>query len=147
MIHYASEVAPLSELLHHRGMAEADEQDVFTNAEIRRRRLVQLAGLKGGIKGVAATAAVSEQNLSHIVKRQPQGTARADGTRPPVVMGDKLARTIEDAYGLAPGWLDWPFEAADFEVWATLNRYQRAYAEGQIALAIRDAAKQSVSIG
>lgn len=89
---------------------------------------------------------MSAQNLDHVIKRRRQsGTRRGADDRPLVQLGDKVARQIEAAYDLGEGWFDWPFEGVDFKTFASLNIVQRAIVEGQLIVAIREAAKQQHS--
>lgn len=117
---------------------------MFTNDEIRRLRLAQLADSVGGMHRVAKKAEVSAQNLDHIVKRRRQ-SMRADGSKPLVALGDATARKIEAAHGLSPGWLDWPFPEVDFEAFAKLSAMQRANFAGQVMAALRSASQLQVS--
>lgn len=129
-------MVPGSDLLHDGGMPDLL---ALTNDEIRRRRLAQLMKVVD-LAVIAEKAGVSAQNLDHFLKRRKQSTERADGSRPVVGMGDKVARQIEEAFGLGAGWLDWPFVAVDFKAWAALDQIQRAYVEGQLEAAIQNAA-------
>lgn len=134
MIHYARPLASVSDLLDHARM----EKGLLTNAEVRRRRLVQLASHVGGLDVIATGAKVSAQNLDHIVKKRRQSKERADGTKPIIDMGDQLARKIEEAFSLTPGWLDWPFEHVDFDAFAKMNREQMAMVQQRLSDAIRE---------
>jgi hypothetical protein len=136
VIHYGTALAPSSDLLHHWGM---DGHDPLTNDEVRRRRLAQLADeVEGGLKAIAEQAEVSAANLTHILKRRAQGTARANGHKPPVAMGDKVARQIETALHLAPGWLDWPFANVDFDAFVALGGTQRLIVQVKMNDAIKE---------
>jgi hypothetical protein len=140
VIRYTPQMARSSDLLQHWGMEDLEEAGSLTNAEVRRRRLMQLAAeVDGGLKAIAAAAEVSAQNLDHIIKRRRQSKPRADGSQPLVAMGDQLARDIERAAGKPPGWLDWPFEHVPFEAFAALNQFQQAAVEGQMMAAIKEA--------
>lgn len=114
-----------------------------TNEEVRRRRLKQLCDANGGVRAVAAKADMHWQSLDQVIKRVllPK---KADGTQSPRALGDAAARDLERAFGLGEGWLDWPFEHADFEQWAALDSFQRAFVEGQLSLALREAAEKMV---
>ena len=143
-IHYGTVTGSASELLDHRLMVAAhqseDVEHPFRNDEVRRARLIQLAALvEGGLGAIAAAAGVSAANLDHIVKRRRQAK-RADGSQPLAMVGDKLARTIEAAYKLTPGWLDWPFLEVDFEAVAKLSPSQFALLQGRLIEALRAAA-------
>lgn len=81
------------------------------------------------------------QSLDQVLKRVPL-PPKANGTQSAKALGDAAARTLERAYGLGEGWFDWPFEHVDFKAWMALDPTQRAFAEGQIEAAIRDAAKR-----
>lgn len=141
VIHYGTVVAVASELLQHARMPDSGEAFPLTNDEVRRRRLKQLVSLTpGGIAVIAEKAKVSAQNLDHILKRRRQ-KARADGSQPLVMMGDKLARDIEQAFGLSAGWLDWPFVHVDYDAFAALGASGRALVQGQMIAAVKEAAK------
>lgn len=135
-------LALASELLQHWRMPNTGEAFPLTNDEVRRRRLLQLVSITpGGLAAIAKGGEVcSVQNLDHILKRRRQ-TARKDGSQPLVMMGDKLARDIEQAMGLAPGWMDWPFFNVDYEAFATLGVTGRAVVEGRMIAAVEDALK------
>lgn len=124
-------------MLEHAGMDQ--EEGWLTNAEVRRRRLVQLSGqVDGGLPGIAKLAGVSAQNLDHIIKRRKQGTVRADGSQPAAAMGDKLARTIEMKVGLTDGWLDWPFPHVDFDAFAQLSSEQMVMVQLRLSDAVKE---------
>jgi hypothetical protein len=131
-------------------MPNSGEAFPLTNDEVRRRRLEQLALAQAddervdtGLKLIAATADVSAANLDHIIKRRKQAK-RDDGSQPLVSMGDALARKIEAAMGLMPGWLDWPFLNVPYEAVAKLGLTGRTLLEGAMTAALRDMEKQDV---
>lgn len=115
------------------------EEGWLTNAEVRRRRLLQLSEqVEGGLVGIARLAEVSAQNLDHIIKRRKQGTIRADGSQPAAAMGDKLARTIEAKVGLTVGWLDWPFPHVDFDAFAQLSAERVVMVQQRLSDAVKE---------
>jgi hypothetical protein len=147
VIHYATALAPSSGLLHHSLMNGHDDSGPLTNDEVRRRRLAQLADeVAGGLKAIAKEAGVSAANLTHILRRRAQGTARADGSKPPVVMGDKVARQIESAFHLTPGWLDWPFANVDFDTFAALGGTQRLIVQVKMNDAIKEQSSKKSAV-
>lgn len=110
-----------------------------TNDEIRLQRLRQLCReTEGGVRAVAKEAGLNWQTLDQIIKRVPL-PPKADGTSSPRNVGTSLARQIEAAFKLGEGWFDWPFEGVDFKQWKALNEAQRAYVQGRLDEAIRDA--------
>jgi hypothetical protein len=114
-----------------------------TNEEVRRRRLQQLCEANGGVRAVADKADLNWQSLDQVIKgvRLP---AKADGTRSPRALGTDNARTIEAAFSLAPGWLDWPFDHVDFHLWVKLDSFQRAVVQGKMSMVLAEAAEKSV---
>lgn len=134
----------VSDVLDHRGMEPQEKNFSFTNDEVRRVRLEQLSTLKGGLAAIAEKAGCSAANLDHIIKRRRQGKARANGEKPPAMLGDRLARDIEKGFGLAPGWMDWPFPEVDFEAVARLTPSQLGILKGRIIEAVKDLSLVSV---
>jgi hypothetical protein len=114
-----------------------------TNEEVRRRRLQQLCEANGGVRAVATKAKLNWQSLDQVIKGVLL-PAKANGTRSPRALGTDNARTIEAAFSLAPGWLDWPFDHVDFHLWVKLDDFQRAFVEGQISGILREAADKAV---
>jgi hypothetical protein len=108
-----------------------------TNAEIRRRRLVELCNQEGGVRVVADKAKMNWQALDQIIKKVllPQ---KADGTRSPRTLGDDTARKLEEVFDLGRGWFDWPFEHVDFRLWESLDENQRAAVQGRLDAAMRE---------
>lgn len=109
-----------------------------TKDEIRRRRLKELCGSKGGVRAVAEKANVNWQSLDQILKGVllPE---KANGERSARALGDPLARKIEQAYDLGEGWFDWPFPGVDFKRWSALGASQRNYVVGRLAGLIEEA--------
>jgi hypothetical protein len=111
--------------------------------EIRRRRLQQLCAAEGGVRAVADRASLSWQALNQVIKGVPL-PVKQDGTRSPRSLGDAQVRALEAAYGLGPGWFDWPFEMVDFSKWQRLDSFQRVWVMGQLSALLDEAAKQRV---
>lgn len=76
-----------------------------TCSERRKRKLVELAREKGGLKTLATDCGLSHAALDQIVKGVPL-PPKADGTRSERSLGDDAARSIEKRYGLERGWFD-----------------------------------------
>jgi len=76
-----------------------------TCSERRKRKLLELAHEKGGLKVLAADCGLSYGSLDQIVKGVPL-PAKADGTRKERSLGDDAARSIEARYNLGRGWFD-----------------------------------------
>jgi hypothetical protein len=115
-------------------MDENEKINPDTNEEVRRRRLMQLADIVGGLETVAAVAGLSEQNLDHIVKRR-----RASGGEKKVIaVGDKVARRIELGFRLDAGWMDWPLAAVPFHAWTRLRDEDRGFAQAGLLAAIKE---------
>lgn len=115
----------------------------FTNDEVRRARLLQLAAMAGGLEEVAVKVGTHRQYLDHIVKKRKLSKPRADGTQSFASLGDDLARKIELAHKLSPGWLDWPFPEVDFDAYFQLTETQRAVVQGRMIGAIQEAQKHA----
>lgn len=78
-----------------------------TNDEVRRQNLEIAIRRSGSAARLAEIAKTSPAYLSQIKNRTPDSKS---GT--PKTMGDDMARRIEAAIGVAPGWIDTPhFEA------------------------------------
>lgn len=71
-----------------------------TKAEIRYDNLVRICEEKGGTRVVAAKSGLNPGTLRQYIAK----TETMSGTERGV--GDKVARAIEDAYGLGTGWFD-----------------------------------------
>jgi len=109
-----------------------------TNDEVRRRRLARLCReVDGGLPAIAAEAGLSAAALDQILKKVllPE---KEDGTRTPKALGDGAARKIEAAYALQDGWLDWPFEAVDYQSYARLTDLDRGVVQAYMMGAIKD---------
>ena len=107
-----------------------------TNDEVRRRRLRRLCADKpGGIKDVAAAAAVGWESLDQILKKVLLPT-KSDGTRRAKAMGDDLARKIEAAHDLPEGWLDWPLDAVDYALYLGLSEVDKGAVQTRMMAAI-----------
>jgi len=76
-----------------------------TCSERRKRKLLELAQEKGGLKVLAADCGLSYGSLDQIVKGVPL-PAKADGSRKERSLGDDAARSIEARYNLGRGWFD-----------------------------------------
>lgn len=76
-----------------------------TCSERRKRKLMELAREKGGLKVLAADCGLSYGSLDQILKGVPL-PPKADGTRSERSLGDDAARSIELRYGLERGWFD-----------------------------------------
>lgn len=117
------------------------EEPIFEdrNAEVRRKRLAFLIAQVGGLEVVAAAAAVSGAYLDHILRRRKTSRAReSDGQYKTASLGDDVAKRIEEAFGLDPGWLDWPFQAVPFRAWARLEEPDRWFVQAGFLAAIKD---------
>ncbi len=117
-----------------------------TNDEVRRRRLLALGRLTpGGLAAVAEIADVSWENLDQIIKKTLLPPRKSDKVRSPKALSDVFARKIEKAHGLAPGWLDWPFEAVNYEIYAKLSDLDKGALQGlmqeQLRRLVLDGAK------
>jgi hypothetical protein len=120
------------------------EAGMDTNDEVRRRRLERLCReTPGGLTGVAALADVSRASLDQILKRVLL-PAREGGVRSPRSLGDLAARKIESALDLAPGWLDWPFDAVDFASYTILTDLDRGAVQARMMAAIEDRLKSPI---
>lgn len=76
-----------------------------TCSERRKRKLLELAQEKGGLKVIATDCGLSYGSLDQIKKGVPL-PAKADGTRSERSLGDDVARAIEKRYNLERGWFD-----------------------------------------
>lgn len=76
-----------------------------TCSERRKRKLIELASEKGGLRSVAADCGVNYASLDQVVKGVPL-PPKADGSRSERSLGDDTARIIEKRYGLERGWFD-----------------------------------------
>lgn len=76
-----------------------------TNAERRRRKLIELCKKHGGYTAVAEKAGVTPATLDQVIKGVLL-PAKQDGTRSPRALGNANAHAIEDAYDLGRGWFD-----------------------------------------
>jgi hypothetical protein len=114
-----------------------------TNEEVRRRRLQQLCEANGGVRAVADKADLNWQSLDQVIKGVLL-PPKKNGDRSARSLGTDNARTIEAAFSLAPGWLDWPFDHVDFHLWVKLDSFQRAVVEGKMSMVLAEAAEKSV---
>jgi hypothetical protein len=116
-----------------------------TNDEVRRRRLARLCReTEGGLIAVASNAGLSFASLDQIMKKVLLPEKKGDKTRSARSLGDKAARTIEAANGLAPGWLDWPLETVDYESYVLLTEMDRGVAQTRMMAAIEDRLKSPI---
>jgi hypothetical protein len=76
-----------------------------TNAERRRRKLIELCKKHGGYTAVAEKAGVTPATLDQVIKGVLL-PAKQDGSRSPRALGNANAHAIEDAFGLGRGWFD-----------------------------------------
>lgn len=112
------------------------EAGMDTNDEVRRRRLARLCReTEGGLIAVASKAGLSPAHLDQIMKKVLL-PPKEDGTRSARSLGDQTARQIEAAHGLTVGWLDWPFDAINYEGYSALSDLDKGAVQARMMAAI-----------
>lgn len=115
------------------------ERAMDTNDEVRRRRLSRLiAKTEGGLKGVAQRAGLSAQALGQLLKITHLPKKKTSDEQSRKCMGNPAARALERAYELLEGWMDWPLEAVDYEVYQALSDFNKATAQARFMQAIKE---------
>jgi|GEM_PF-1413088 len=116
--------------------------------ETRRLRLAQLVATHGSYVTLNGLLGMTDRDstLSQIANQSPNSR-----TRKPKNMGSELARRIEAALGLAPGWMDadpdaeWPLDRVSRQRYGALSDADRAYVQGLMNQAITECEQRTAA--
>jgi hypothetical protein len=133
-----------SAALRHEISAALSNRRVKTVEEIRRDRLQQLVEDHGSYAALNEKIGLERRDSTlNQIGKQSQNSK----TKTPKTMGSPMARRIEAALKLEPGWMDnepsaaaiaWPFEFVDESRYRKLGSGDQGYAQGKMMAAIEE---------